>query len=205
DDTHFCSRVADLPRATNSPVYCPAHFARVYSAVGGSSRRQRVVVFATGAGDAEAAEEGRGQTVASTGETEGDRMADISKQLNQARAAVGSNLMTINSFGPDVAPTSSRGFKNKRATVSSSKRAAAIPEDRLKQIIARQDKLYEKRKWRLIGDNVFLGLLGTSGAWCISLKAACSYGLGVTLGTAYLVLLSRFVESLGKVGDEDGV
>lgn len=50
----------------------------------------------------------------------------------------------------------------------------------------------------MIGDNVFVGLLGTSGAWCVSFKAACSYGLGATLGTAYLVLLSRFVENLGK-------
>lgn len=62
----------------------------------------------------------------------------------------------------------------------------------------RQEKLFEKRKWRLIGDNVFLGLLGTSAAWCISFKAACSYSMGTILGTAYLVLLSRFVESLGK-------
>ena len=72
------------------------------------------------------------------------------------------------------------------------------------QAIARQEKLFEKRKWRLIGDNVFVGLLGTSGAWCLSFKAACSFGLGVTLGTAYLVLLSRFVENLGKEGSEGG-
>ncbi|CAM9853057.1 unnamed protein product, partial [Laminaria digitata] len=70
--------------------------------------------------------------------------------------------------------------------------------------IARQERLYEKRKWRLIGDNVFVGLLGTSGAWCLSFKAACSFGLGATLGTAYLVLLSRFVENLGKEGSEGG-
>lgn len=70
--------------------------------------------------------------------------------------------------------------------------------------MARQAKLFEKRKWRLIGDNVFLGLLGASAAWCISLKAACSYGLGATLGTAYLVLLSRFVESVGKEGAGSG-
>ena len=43
-----------------------------------------------------------------------------------------------------------------------------------------------------------MGLLGTSGAWCLSFKAACSFSLGVALGTAYLVLLSRFVENLGK-------
>lgn len=43
-----------------------------------------------------------------------------------------------------------------------------------------------------------MGLLGTSGAWCVSLKAASSFGVGSALGTAYLVLLSRFVESLGK-------
>lgn len=74
----------------------------------------------------------------------------------------------------------------------------------LGQAIARQKRLYEKRKWRLIGDNVFLGLLGTSGAWAVSFKAACSYGLGATLGTAYLVLLSRFVESLGNDGQDGG-
>lgn len=73
----------------------------------------------------------------------------------------------------------------------------------LGQAIARQERLYEKRKWRLIGDNVFLGLLGTSGAWALSFKAACSYSLGALLGTAYLVLLSRFVENLGKE-DQDG-
>lgn len=38
----------------------------------------------------------------------------------------------------------------------------------------------------------------------MSFKAACSYGLGATLGTAYLVLLSRFVESLGNDGEDGG-
>lgn len=67
-----------------------------------------------------------------------------------------------------------------------------------------QSKLFEKRKWRLIGDNVFIGLLGTCGAWCFSFKAACSYGLGAVLGTFYLVLLARFVENLGKEGGGGG-
>lgn len=67
-----------------------------------------------------------------------------------------------------------------------------------------QAKLYEKRKWRLIGDNVFLGLLGSSGAWCVSIKTACSFGLGSALGTAYLVLLSRFVENIGKDDSNGG-
>lgn len=69
---------------------------------------------------------------------------------------------------------------------------------------AKQARLYERRKWRLIGDNVFVGMLGTSGAWFFSFKAACSFGLGATLGTLYLVLLSRFVQNLGKDGGRGG-
>lgn len=71
-------------------------------------------------------------------------------------------------------------------------------------MIEEQNRLYQKRKWRLIGDNVFLSLLGTCGAWCASIKAASSFGLGAVLGTAYLVLLSRFVESLGRANDSGG-
>ena len=73
------------------------------------------------------------------------------------------------------------------------------------QTIEEQRRLFQKRKWRLIGDNVFLGLLGTSGAWCASVKAAASFGLGATLGTAYIVLLSRFVESLGSTDESGGI
>lgn len=73
-----------------------------------------------------------------------------------------------------------------------------------RKVAAVQAKLYEKRKWRLIGDNVFLGLLGTSGAWCVSIKTALSYGLGAALGTLYLVLLARYVQNLGKEGGSGG-
>ncbi|CAM9893116.1 unnamed protein product [Ascophyllum nodosum] len=132
--------------------------------------------------------------------TEEERKAEILRQVNQANYIVGSKMMTISSFGPDFEPT-----WNPREPARDSKTASSPPEKLPAETIEEQRRLFQKRKWRLIGDNVFLGLLGTSGAWCASVKAAASFGLGATLGTAYIVLLSRFVESLGSTDESGGI
>ncbi|CAM9912414.1 unnamed protein product, partial [Phaeothamnion confervicola] len=70
----------------------------------------------------------------------------------------------------------------------------------------RQRAAFEARKLRLLGDHVFISVLGCCAAWAgLSLKAAASYCLGALFGTFYLVLLSRrvaagclFVESIGE-------
>ncbi|CAM9667864.1 unnamed protein product, partial [Discosporangium mesarthrocarpum] len=125
-------------------------------------------------------------------------MENITKQLNKSNALVGSKIMTIQSFGADsVAPMRS---KIRRTSISSTD----TTDERLPKVQAYQARLYQKRKWRLVGDHVFLGILGTSGAWAVSFKAACSYGVGSALGALYLVLLSRFVESVGKGGGGEG-
>ncbi|CAM9964453.1 unnamed protein product, partial [Scytosiphon promiscuus] len=133
--------------------------------------------------------------------TQIEKDAEIDKLVYVTEALSSSKMMTIDSFGPEQSASARRGKKSRANNAAPS---YAAQEPMLPEAIARQQKLFEKRKWRLIGDNVFLGLLGTSGAWALSFKAACSYALGATLGTAYLVLLSRFVESLGKESDDGG-
>ncbi|CAM9507561.1 unnamed protein product [Choristocarpus tenellus] len=108
--------------------------------------------------------------------------------------------MTIQSFGPNsVAP-----MQPKRRERSPGYSSGATTEEMLPQVQEYQARLYQKRKFRLIGDHVFFGLLGTSAAWAFSFKAACSYGLGSALGGLYIILLSRYVESLGNDGGTGG-
>ncbi|CAM9345757.1 unnamed protein product, partial [Pylaiella littoralis] len=151
---------------------------------------------------AEVGEGGGGEAGAAKRElTQEEKVDEINKLIYVTEALSSSKMMTIDSFGPEQSASSRRGKKGRTNNAAPS---YAAQEPMLPQAIARQERLFEKRKWRLIGDNVFLGILGTSGAWGLSFKAACSYSLGALLGTAYLVLLSRFVESLGKEGQDGG-
>ncbi|CAM9644309.1 unnamed protein product [Ectocarpus sp. 4 AP-2014] len=134
--------------------------------------------------------------------TQEEKEDEINKLVYVTEALSSSKMMTIDSFGPEQSASARRGKKSK--TNNASTQSYSTAEPMLPEAIARQKRLYEKRKWRLIGDNFFLGLLGTAGAWGFSLKAACSYGLGATLGTAYLVLLSRFVENFGNENADGG-
>eukprot|EP00752_Nemacystus_decipiens_P009001 g8035.t1 len=165
------------------------------------SVRRRPGVFVGLAAEAEERGAGGEGGGAKREPTQQDRVDEINKLVYVTETMSSSKMMTIDSFGPEQSASARRGAKSRTNNAAPS---YAAQEPLLPQEIARQKRLYEKRKWRLIGDNVFLGLLGTSGAWVVSFKAACSYGLGATLGTAYLVLLSRFVENLGKDGQDGG-
>ncbi|CAN0140110.1 unnamed protein product [Heterosigma akashiwo] len=60
---------------------------------------------------------------------------------------------------------------------------------------------YQKEKYALLGDNLFLCLLGFAFCWgFFPLTTAVSYGFGAVLGLMYLTLLARFVENLGGDG-----
>ncbi|CAM9701279.1 unnamed protein product, partial [Ectocarpus fasciculatus] len=157
----------------------------------------------TGTGGGGETESGVAVEASKGGElTQEEKEDEINKLVYVTEVLSSSKMMTIDSFGPEQSASARRGKKSKNNNAST--QSYSTPEPMLPEAIARQKRLYEKRKWRLIGDNVFLGLLGTAGAWGLSLKAACSYGLGATLGTAYLVLLSRFVENLGNDNADGG-
>eukprot|EP00903_Cladosiphon_okamuranus_P010023 g9505.t1 len=153
-----------------------------------SARRRAGVFVGLAAKAEERGEDGVGGG-AKREKTQQEREDEINKLIFVTETMSSSKMMTIDSFGPEQSASARRGGKSRANNAAPS---YAAQEPLPPQAIARQERLYEKRKWRLIGDNVFLGLLGTSGAWVVSFKAACSYGLGATLGTAYLVLLSRF-------------
>lgn len=94
---------------------------------------------------------------------------------------------------------SKRQTKKIQPVIQSPSAQKIVDPDKLPAIRAREKAKYEMQKYRLIGDNIFLTLLVGSGVWgFFSFKTAVSFGLGGLMGTMYLILLGRFVESLGS-------
>jgi len=70
---------------------------------------------------------------------------------------------------------------------------------------ARQADLYLTRKNDLVGDTMFLSVLGLALAWGLgSMTAAFSYVVGAAIGTGYLVLLAQFTGAIGKEDAGEG-
>lgn len=66
-------------------------------------------------------------------------------------------------------------------------------------LAAQQATLYRRRVARIVGDHALIAVFGVSLAWRLSpLSVATSYTVGALFGAAYLVLLARYVESVGK-------
>jgi len=57
---------------------------------------------------------------------------------------------------------------------------------------------FREESYTLIGDSVFLSLLGICFAWGVgSITTSLSYAVGAAIGTGYVILLSQYAASFG--------
>lgn len=110
--------------------------------------------------------------------------------------------------------------RRQRVTLAANEVEKAVERERLARVFAAQDQmrmsdqeaqtdelalaaqqatLYRRRVARIVGDHALIAVFGFSLAWRLfPLSVASSYTVGALFGAAYLVLLARYVESVGK-------
>lgn len=101
-----------------------------------------------------------------------------------------------------LAPVNKRGSAASTASTASSIKSA---DDYESQRQADLDA-YERIRRKLLGDTVFLGVLGCCVVWAVgSIKAVGSYALGSFASLVYIFLLSRSVDRMAESAKETGM
>jgi len=126
-----------------------------------------------------------------------DEQTQRSKELIQEYYRTVPKLVTIDSLSSQNIPWR-RNVKIIQKKLPDSKPLTAEERAAIKMS---QKEEFQKEKYALLVDNLFLCSLGFAFCWSFfPLSAALSYGLGSLFGIFYLTLLARFVENLGEGG-----
>jgi len=129
-----------------------------------------------------------------------DQQTERSNRLIQEYYKMAPSLVTIDSLSNSGLP-----WKRKVSAQKKLPDPKPMSEEELAAISAKQAQEFQKKKYALLTDNLFLCSLGFAFCWgFFPIATSLSYALGAVVGLLYLALLARFVENLGQGGIGSG-